>query len=47
VGGRFCEDCHVAEPEAAGYSGVRPYALEETRAKALWAMSETMVAERF
>ena len=49
VGGRYCEDCHVAElsdnSEARG--GVRPYALDPERAKALWAKSEEMVGERF
>jgi hypothetical protein len=49
VGGLFCEDCHVAEP-AEGFdlrSGVRSYALDPERAKALWAKSEQMVGERF
>ena len=49
VGGRYCEDCHVAEivddPNFRG--GVRPYALNVERAKALWAKSEEMVGERF
>jgi NAD(P)-dependent dehydrogenase (short-subunit alcohol dehydrogenase family) len=49
VGGRYCEDCHVAElsdnSEARG--GVRPYALDPERAKALWAKSEDLVGERF
>ncbi len=50
VGGRYCEDCHVADvvdadPRAVG--GVRPYALDPERAKALWAKSEAMVGERF
>jgi NAD(P)-dependent dehydrogenase (short-subunit alcohol dehydrogenase family) len=49
VGGRYCEDCHVAElqdnPAARG--GVRAYALDQERAKALWAKSEEMVGERF
>jgi len=49
VGGRYCEDCHVAAVvEAAGVrEGVRPYALDPERAKALWAKSEEMVGERF
>jgi NAD(P)-dependent dehydrogenase (short-subunit alcohol dehydrogenase family) len=50
VGGRYCEDCHVAEViDAPGFtfSGVRPYALNPERAKALWAKSEDMVGERF
>jgi NAD(P)-dependent dehydrogenase (short-subunit alcohol dehydrogenase family) len=49
VGGKYCEDCHVAElqdsPDAR--TGVRPYALDPDRAKALWAKSEAMVGERF
>ena len=49
VGGLYCEDCHVAErqdsPDIRG--GVRPYALDADRAKALWAKSEEMVGERF
>ena len=50
VGGRYCEDCHVAEViDAAGFTfaGVRPYALNPERARALWAKSEQMVGERF
>jgi NAD(P)-dependent dehydrogenase (short-subunit alcohol dehydrogenase family) len=47
IGGRFCEDCHVAEVEAAAYEGVRPYAVDPERAKALWTTSEAMVGERF
>jgi NAD(P)-dependent dehydrogenase (short-subunit alcohol dehydrogenase family) len=49
VGGRYCEDCHVAEIAAdpASRKGVKPYALDPERAKALWAKSERMVAERF
>jgi NAD(P)-dependent dehydrogenase (short-subunit alcohol dehydrogenase family) len=49
VGGRYCEDCHVAEiePDAAKRAGVKPYALDPETAKALWAKSEEMVNERF
>jgi NAD(P)-dependent dehydrogenase (short-subunit alcohol dehydrogenase family) len=52
VGGRYCENCHVAEliadQELSLVSeGVRPYALDPERAKALWAKSEEMVGERF
>ena len=50
VGGRYCEDCHVAavtESSAGVTGGVRPYALDAERAKALWAKSEAMVGERF
>jgi NAD(P)-dependent dehydrogenase (short-subunit alcohol dehydrogenase family) len=49
VGGRYCEDCHVAEitavPGLGG--GVCGYALDPENAKALWAKSEEMVGERF
>jgi NAD(P)-dependent dehydrogenase (short-subunit alcohol dehydrogenase family) len=49
VGGRYCEDCHVAEiTQGEGVrEGVRSYALDPERAKALWAKSEQMVGERF
>lgn len=50
VGGRYCEDCHVgelAEVDLTHRRGVRPYALDPERAKALWALSEEMVGERF
>jgi NAD(P)-dependent dehydrogenase (short-subunit alcohol dehydrogenase family) len=48
VGGRYCEDCHVAElEETATTHGVRPYALDPARAKALWAVSEKLVGESF
>jgi NAD(P)-dependent dehydrogenase (short-subunit alcohol dehydrogenase family) len=49
VGGRYCEDCHVAElePDATKRNGVKPYALNPETAKALWAKSEEMVGERF
>lgn len=49
VGGRYCEDCHVAEivDDLGLRSGVRAYALDAERAKALWAKSEAMVGEVF
>ena len=52
VGGRYCEDCHVTtlvtnEEFDAAAEGVRPYALDGERAKALWAKSEEMVGEVF
>jgi NAD(P)-dependent dehydrogenase (short-subunit alcohol dehydrogenase family) len=49
VGGKFCEDCHVAElvEGAQIRGGVRGYALDPERAKALWTKSEEMVGERF
>jgi NAD(P)-dependent dehydrogenase (short-subunit alcohol dehydrogenase family) len=49
VGGKFCEDCHVAEV-AEGPDirmGVRSYALDGDRAKALWSKSEEWVGETF
>jgi NAD(P)-dependent dehydrogenase (short-subunit alcohol dehydrogenase family) len=48
VGGLYCEDCHVAAvTEGQQRGGVRAYALDAERAKALWARSEEMVGERF
>ncbi len=50
VGGRYCEDCHVAQVIDDGADlrgGVRPYAFDGERAKALWAKSEEMVGEHF
>ncbi|WP_024519105.1 SDR family NAD(P)-dependent oxidoreductase [Bradyrhizobium sp. Tv2a-2] len=51
VGGRYCENCQMS-PITEGLvspasPGVRPYALDLERAKALWAKSEEMVGERF
>ncbi|MBS0360981.1 MAG: SDR family NAD(P)-dependent oxidoreductase [Proteobacteria bacterium] len=52
VGGHYCEDCHVAEvveggPDLMIRGGVRAYALDADRAKALWAKSEALVRETF
>jgi NAD(P)-dependent dehydrogenase (short-subunit alcohol dehydrogenase family) len=50
VGGRYCEDCHVAElipNDSAAREGVRPYALDPQTARRLWAVSEALVGERF
>ncbi len=49
VGGRYCEDCHVAEinDDAASRIGVRSYALDPAHAEALWRKSEEMVSEKF
>lgn len=51
VGGKYCEDCQVAEITQTGgldlSRGVRPYALDGERAKALWAKSEEWVGEKF
>jgi NAD(P)-dependent dehydrogenase (short-subunit alcohol dehydrogenase family) len=51
VGGKYCEDCQVAEliPADSQVStisrGVRGYALDPENAKALWKKSEEMVGE--
>ncbi|MEE7506881.1 SDR family NAD(P)-dependent oxidoreductase [Methylobacterium mesophilicum] len=51
VGGRYCENCHVSEVTDGLINpvseGVRSYALDPERARALWAKSEDMVGERF
>jgi NAD(P)-dependent dehydrogenase (short-subunit alcohol dehydrogenase family) len=49
IGGRYCEDCHVAqiENDPNARHGVRAYALDPARAAALWAKSEAMVGETF
>jgi hypothetical protein len=52
VGGRYCENCHVGKivPDdtiPAVAEGVRAYALDPTKAEALWQKSEEMVGESF
>ncbi|MEZ5959541.1 MAG: SDR family NAD(P)-dependent oxidoreductase [Hyphomonadaceae bacterium] len=51
VGGRYCEDCHVAEVTQTGgldlSTGVRPYAIDPEHAKAFWTKSEEWVGEKF
>jgi NAD(P)-dependent dehydrogenase (short-subunit alcohol dehydrogenase family) len=49
IGGRYCEDCGVAETVTASDAavGVRPYAQDPARAEALWTKSEEMVGEAF
>jgi hypothetical protein len=53
VGGKYCEDCQVAEllaPDSqvsAISRGVRVYALDPENAKALWKKSEELVGETF
>ena len=50
VGGRYCEDCHVAQVKDGDLTvrdGVRPYAVDPAHAAALWAKSEEMVGETF
>src|SRR5205085_2266587 len=49
VGGRYSEDCQVAEvnDNEAPRRGVRSYAIDPARAEALWEKSEQMVGEKF
>jgi NAD(P)-dependent dehydrogenase (short-subunit alcohol dehydrogenase family) len=53
VGGKYCEDCQVAElipadsQVSAISKGVRGYALDAENAKALWKKSEELVGEVF
>jgi NAD(P)-dependent dehydrogenase (short-subunit alcohol dehydrogenase family) len=49
VGGRYCEDCHVAEiqDDRAIRTGIRAFAADPEHARALWAKSEEMVGEYF
>jgi len=53
IGGQYCENCHVGQiipddqPLTAASEGVRAYALDPERAKALWTRSEEWVGERF
>jgi hypothetical protein len=49
LGGVYCEDADVAEL-ASGPSingGVKPYSLDESNAKRLWALSEEMTGISF
>jgi NAD(P)-dependent dehydrogenase (short-subunit alcohol dehydrogenase family) len=40
MGGRYCEDCDIAEPAAEpGPSGVRDYAIDPAQATRLWTLS--------
>jgi NAD(P)-dependent dehydrogenase (short-subunit alcohol dehydrogenase family) len=45
IGGRYLEDCHLAEPtdDPMSSTGVHAYALDPERAEALWALSERLV----
>jgi NAD(P)-dependent dehydrogenase (short-subunit alcohol dehydrogenase family) len=49
IGGRYCEDCHVAEVVSIPglRAGVQPYAVDPQHAQALWRKSEELVGERF
>jgi NAD(P)-dependent dehydrogenase (short-subunit alcohol dehydrogenase family) len=53
IGGRYCENCHVAEivpdevPTSSMVEGVRSYAVDAKTAEGLWKKSEEMVGECF
>ena len=48
TGGVYCEDCHIAKiDDEAADGGVRSYALEQSTADGLWALSEDLVGETF
>ncbi len=53
IGGRYCEDCHVANlvPDKVAIDamseGVRGYALDANNAEALWKKSEELVGESY
>ena len=49
IGGRYCEDCHVAHIASVPgvRDGVQPYALDPEHAQALWKRSEEWVGEQF
>ena len=49
VGGRYLEDCHVAEIRSGGDSpdGVEAYAVDSDSARRLWQVSEEMLGEHF
>lgn len=49
IGGRYCENCQVAEvtSDPASTAGVFAHALDGDRARALWTISERLVGERF
>jgi NAD(P)-dependent dehydrogenase (short-subunit alcohol dehydrogenase family) len=49
IGGRYCEDCAVAAvtDDRESRTGVQSFAVDPERAKALWAMSEELIGERF
>jgi len=49
IGGKYCEDCHVAgvNDNEAPRTGVKSYAIDPANAEGLWALSERMVGEKF
>ena len=49
-GGVYCEDCDVAvlvPADDAGFTGVRPWAVDPALADRLWTLSEEMTDARF
>jgi hypothetical protein len=48
-GGVYCEDCGIAEPivDPVTENGVMAYALDESAADRLWALSEEWSGETF
>jgi len=50
AGGVYCEDCNIAQAvpaDDAGFSGVRPWAIDPAQATRLWSLSETLLGEAF
>lgn len=49
IGGVYCEDCDIADLvlEEGVTKGVRPYSVDESNAKRLWKLSETMTGIPF
>jgi NAD(P)-dependent dehydrogenase (short-subunit alcohol dehydrogenase family) len=49
IGGRYCQDCHVAPvtDDPTSREGVFAYALDPETARVLWARSEELVGESF
>jgi NAD(P)-dependent dehydrogenase (short-subunit alcohol dehydrogenase family) len=49
IGGRYCQDCHVAPitDDPTSREGVYAYALDPETARSLWACSEELVGESF
>lgn len=49
IGGKFCEDCHVAEPstDVSKMGGVHAHAQNPATAEKLWTLSEQMAGEKF
>jgi NAD(P)-dependent dehydrogenase (short-subunit alcohol dehydrogenase family) len=45
-GGMYLEDCQISKP-GSGVSGYAPYALDETGAAKLWALTEKTLGEKF